>query len=151
MNYKFLLIAVVLVGFIIIGASLYAGFSGRDAEVTENAYEDGLRFEERMKKERELGWKAELPRLIRASGADPVAVTILVTDRTGAALTDATVELSVNRMGSRKAKTYQCTGDLDGRYTAPIAFEETGVWEARVRVVRKGEALVLDDQISIVR
>lgn len=150
MNYKLLVIGVLLVGFGIVAFSIYTGVAVRDMEVADNAYETGLKFDEIARKHKELGWKVELPRTLRAGAAEATTVTVSVTGRSGA-VPGATVDVTLNRMGSRNAKTYRCSGGKDGRYTASATFDAPGYWDARVRVAHQGESLTFDDQINIIR
>jgi nitrogen fixation protein FixH len=150
MNYKVLIISILLGGFVIIGGSVYIGYSLRDGEVVDNAYEAGIRFDETVKKQAQLGWQVDLPRTVNAAKEDVSIVTVSVKDRVGKALKDATVSLEVNRMGSTSVRTYQCSGG-NGRYTAPVAFDAPGYWEARVHVARGEDTIRVDDTINIVR
>jgi nitrogen fixation protein FixH len=151
MNYRYLIIGVLIVGLVIIGSSVYIGYAVRDVEVVDNAYEAGLKFDEIAKKRSELGWNVELPRTIRVQKATSSVVTVSVTDRVGAALRGATVDLELNRMGSREVRTYRCNVGKEGRYSAPVVFNKTGYWEARVHIARSGDSLVFDEQIDVVR
>jgi nitrogen fixation protein FixH len=151
MNYRFLVIGILLGGFAIIGASVYIGYAVIDTEVVANAYEAGLKFEETIKRQKELGWTVELPRLLHAGNTDSTEVTATVKDRTGAALSGATVEVELNRMGSRNIRTYKCTGGKEGLYATQVNFDATGYWEAKVRVAHLNDSLIFDEKINVVQ
>jgi nitrogen fixation protein FixH len=150
MNYKTLIISILLGGFMIIGGSVYIGYSLRDGEVVNDAYESGIHFDETIKKQAQLGWRVELPRTLKTGKEDVSILAVAVKDRSGRGLKNATVSLEMNRMGSRSVRTYQCTG-ADGRYTVPIAFDAPGYWETRVHIARGEDTLTFDDTINIVR
>jgi len=151
MNYRFLVIGILLGGFIIIGASVYIGHAVIDTEVVDNAYESGLKFDETLKRQKELGWTVELPRMLHVGKTDSAEVTVSVKDRTGMALKDAMVERVLNRMGSRNIRTYKCTGGKEGLYATQVNFDATGYWEAKVRVAHLNDSLIFDDKINVVQ
>jgi nitrogen fixation protein FixH len=151
MNYKLLIITILIAGFGIVGASVYVGYALRDGEVVDNAYEAGIKFDEATKKQAQLGWQVELPRTMSTAKEDVTIMTVLVKERDGKGLTDATVLLELNRMGNRIVRTYQCSGGSNGRYTASVVFDEPGYWETRVHVARRGDSLTFDDNINIVQ
>jgi nitrogen fixation protein FixH len=149
MNYRFIIIGILFGGFIIIGSSVYIGYALRDGDVVDNAYEAGLRFDEQARKRQELGWVLELPRTVLRQKEGPTAVKIYLKDRTGAVLRDATVQIDMNRMGSRIVSSYRCAAGGDGGYETEMHLDATGYWEARVRADRFGDSLVFDDQFNV--
>jgi len=151
MNYRLLIFGLLLGGFVIIGASVYIGYVVRDGEVVDNAYEAGLKFDEVAKRRQELGWNVELPRSLHVGKEESAVVTVMVTDRTGSGLNDATVDIDLNRMGNRHIRTFHCVADKAGRYSVPVHFDAPGYWEARVHVARLQDALIFDDHINVVR
>jgi hypothetical protein len=136
MNYKALIIGVLLGGFAIVGVSIYAGVVARDVEVEDNAYEAGLRYDSVNKREAELGWRVELPRNIK-SGAGILDVKVL--DAKGATVTDAVVNLRLHRMGDPRVRSYRCAAG-EGRYTVAVNLDSPGYWEAMVRVDRQDDS-----------
>ena len=151
MNYRLLIAGLLIGGLVIIGASVYIGYAVRDREVVDNAYEAGLKFDEVAKKKEELGWKVELPRVLHVGAGESAVVMVVITDRAGAGLANATVDIDLNRMGNRQVRTFHCTADKAGRYSVPVHFEAPGYWDVRVHVARLQDSLVFDDQINIVR
>jgi nitrogen fixation protein FixH len=151
MNYKLLIQGTLLGGLIIIGASVYIGFAGREAEVTDNAYEAGLHFDEAAKNKARLGWRVELPRTVHIGADEKAPLTVAIKDRGDKPVDDAVVRITLNRMGSLEERSYRCSGGPGGMYTARPDFSETGYWEARIQVARSREALSFEDQINVVR
>lgn len=148
MNYKFLIITIILAGFGIVGYSIIAGIEVRDAEVVDNAYETGLKFDETTKQAARLGWRVELPRTVKVSGGKAAGFVIMLRDREGG-LSNASVDVTLNRMGSRAEQSYRCTDEQGGRYRAPaVPVDATGYWEAKVRVARGKDALSFDETIQ---
>lgn len=136
MNYKALIIGVLLGGFVIVGVSIYIGIAKRDVEVEDNAYEAGLKYDAVNKREAELGWRVELPRSIK-SGAGVLAVKVV--DGNGTPVTGAAVNLQLHRMGDHQVKSYQCASS-EGRYTAAVNLISPGYWEAMVRVDHQNDS-----------
>jgi hypothetical protein len=134
-----------------IGSSVYIGYTHRDGEVADNAYETALKFDEINKRKQELGWKVELPRVLNMGNGDSIMVTAVITDRSGAGLSDASVDIDLNRMGDRQVRTFHCISDKAGRYSVPVHFYAPGYWEARVHVACRQDSLMFDDQINVVR
>jgi len=136
MNYKALIIGVLLGGFVIVGVSIYIGIAKRDVEVEDNAYEAGLKYDAVNKRETELGWRVELPRNVK-SGSGVLAVKVV--DAKGAAVTGAAVNLRLHRMGDSRVQSYRCAAS-EGRYTVAVNLDSPGYWEAMVRVDRQDDS-----------
>ncbi len=148
MNYKALIISVLLAGFAIIALSVYSGYAVRDAEVADNAYEAGLRFDETAKQAARLGWRVDLPRMVKVSAGKAADLVIALSDRNGV-LENAVVDVTLNRMGSRTERTYRCRAERGGRYRTPVlSIEQPGYWEATVRVARGNDALSFNETIQ---
>lgn len=136
MNYKALIIGVLLGGFVIVGVSIYIGIVKRDVEIEDNAYEAGLKYDSVNKRQAELGWRVELPRNVK-SGSGVLAVKVV--DAKGAAVTGAVVNLRLHRMGDPRVRSYSCAAG-DGRYTVAVNLDSPGYWEAMVRVDRRDDS-----------
>lgn len=146
MNYKTLIMAILLGGIGIIAASVAVGIAVRDGEVEENAYEAGLRFDATMKRETELGWRVELPRSVRSGS---VVIPVDVLDRNGSGVRDATVNIELGRMGGHETRTYPCSSIGIGRYVADVKLDTPGYWEANVRVAKKSDSIRFNEKIYV--
>jgi len=146
MRYNILIIAILLGGMGIIGASIAVGVATRDVEVVDNAYEAGLKFDQVRKRTEELGWKVELPRSL-SKGEGGLELTAV--DRSGAALSDAQVTLRTFKLGTRAVQTYQCANRGGGRYAATVRFDSAGAWSAQVQVALKGDSVLFENTISV--
>jgi len=136
MNYKALIIGVLLGGMIIVSVSIYIGIAKRDVEVEDNAYEAGLKYDAVNRREAELGWRVELPQRVK-SGSGVMAVKVV--DAKGAMVTGAAVNLRLHRMGDHQVQSYRCaTGE--GQYTVAVNLDSPGYWEAMVRVDRQNDS-----------
>jgi len=146
MNYKALIIAILLGGIGIVAASVAVGIAVRDDEVEQNAYEAGLRFDATMKRQAQLGWRVELPRNIRTGS---VVIPVDVLDRNGVAVRNATVNIELSRRGGHETQTYPCSTIGNGRYAADVNLKTPGYWDANVRVARQGDALHFNETIYV--
>jgi len=146
MKYKLLIIAVLLGGMGIIGASIAVGVAKRDVEVVDNAYETGLKYDQTRKRGEELGWKVELPRSFPRGDA---GVELTVRDRTGAALTKARVTLRAFRLGTRDLQIRECVNRGNGTYAALVRFDSAGSWAAEARVAMNDDVQVFNNTISV--
>ena len=85
-------------------------------------------------------WRSPRPRRRRPVSADVVAV--LVRDRDFVPVRDAEVRLTVVEPGGGERQTSATLADAaDGRYTASVRFDDTGVYRIRADARRGGEAL----------
>jgi len=141
-----LIIAILLGGMGIIGASIAVGVSHRDVEVVDNAYASGLKFDQARKRAEELGWKVELPRSFPKGDA---GLELVARDRSGAALSNARVTLRTFRLGTRAVQTCDCTSRGEGRYAAPVRFDAAGLWSAQVQVSVNNDSVVFENNISV--
>lgn len=146
MNYKILIIGILIGGLSIIGASIYVGIQKRDVEVEDNAYNAGLKYDETMKMKERLGWTIELPKTM-TSGAAQLRMRLL--DGKGAGIEGATVELFINKRGEHTVYKSKCVGSGNGLYTAAVRLNTPGCWEVRAEAARSGDTLRFDNTIYV--
>lgn len=146
MNYKTLIIAILIAGFSIIGLSVYIGINKRDAVVEENPYYAGLKFDETMRKQAELGWRVKFPHTFKAGDR---RIEFKVFDKNNSSIKDASVELRLNRLGNAKVKKYECLNSKNGQYAADVKLDAPGYWEVRVRVEHLNNSIHFDDRIYV--
>jgi nitrogen fixation protein FixH len=105
--------------------------------VEPDYYRKALRWDDVMAQEREnaaLGWSVEV-------GADsatrPTRIALRVSDRDGAPVEDATVQVTAFH-NARASQIVAATlaPARGGRYSAPLPLDRPGLWELRVRVVQ---------------
>ncbi len=147
MNYKLLIIGVLIAGLGIISASIYIGYSVRDVDVVDNAYEAGLKFDVSRHEKERLGWRVKVPVSL---ATDKHMLTIELTDNKGIGIPDAEVSLAMNRMGDRPVTTYQCRTEGNGRYRAPVV-EAPGYYEVQVQARRGTDSVTFDESLDIVQ
>lgn len=141
-----MIIAILLGGMGIIGASIAVGVAKRDVEVVDNAYETGLKYDQTRKRGEQLGWKVELPRTVPRGDA---GLQLTVRDRSGSALPGAQVTIRTFRLGDRKVQTCDCVNRGDGRYAAPVRFDAAGSWATEVRVAMNDDVQIFENTISV--
>lgn len=146
MKYKLLIGLIMSVGFGIIGASIIIGIERRDVTVEENPYEAGLKFDERLKKYAELGWRVEFPQSIKADGN---RLMIGVFDKQGRAMEDASVECVINKCGDSMMKHYKCTYMDNGYYQTIVSFDNAGCVEVKANVSRANDTLSYANKVYI--
>ncbi len=146
MKYKVLILIVLITGLSIIGASIYIGIDKRDAEVEENAYDTGIKFDETLKRQAELGWRIEIPHTFK-SGDNQIMVGVF--DKNGSSIKDAFVELQFNRLGSADIKKYRCNGNGNGQYTAVVKLDNSGYWDVRANVAHLKDSMRFDDKVYV--
>ncbi len=144
MNYKALIIGIIIGAMGIIGASLAVGISTRDVEIEDNAYEAGLHYDQACKRKAELGWQVHLPRTVTAGSS---VIPVEVHDRTGAKIRDADVVLELDRRGSHDVRAYRCTNN--GRYEAAVKLDTPGYWDARIQVTRRNDTIRFEEAIYV--
>lgn len=146
MNYKTLIIVILIAGFSIIGSSVYVGINKRDAVVEENPYDAGLKFDETLRKQAELGWRVEFPHTFKTGDR---RIEFKVFDKNNSSIKDASVELHLNRLGNAEVKKYKCINTKNGQYTADVKLDASGYWEVRVRVEHLNNSMRFDDRIYV--
>jgi nitrogen fixation protein FixH len=148
MKYKLLIGLIMFAGFSIIGASIIVGIDRRDVTVEENPYEAGLKFDERLKKYAELGWRVEFPQSIRA---DENLLKIGVFDKQGRAVEDASVECMINKCGDSMMKRYKCMHMDNGYYQSIVSLEDAICMEVKANVSRANDTLSYTNKVYIER
>src|SRR4051812_16261885 len=112
MNYKTLIIIIVLMVLSIIGTCLWTGIAMREVTVVDHPYEDGLKYDATQKRYADLGWKVVVPPSLNQDGQLKVSMY----DRNGAAMDGAAVEFVLNRIGSPEIRKYKAAQVERGKY-----------------------------------
>lgn len=145
MNFKTLVIAILTMGFVIIGASVYIGYERRDVVVEDNPYDAGIEFEHSLKRKAELGWQVKFPYALK-KGADQLVVT--VSDKDGKDIDNASIKLLVNRLGYPEVTEYKLSGNGHGQYTAMVKLDAAGYWDVSAYVERAHDSVRFDQRIQ---
>jgi len=146
MNYKILIIVILIVGLGVIGSTIYIGISKRDVVVEEEPYEAGLMFDDTLRKEAELGWKVEFPHTFKIGDRK---IEFKVFDKDNQSIKDASVELNLNRLGTAVVKKYKCTNTKDGQYTVNVNLNAIGYWDMRIKIKYLNNLMTFDDRIYV--
>jgi len=146
MRYKLLIVAILLGGMGIIAATIAVGVSHRDVEVVENAYEAGLKYDQVRKRAEALGWSVVIP---KSAPRGDAGLELVVLDKNGGALSDAQVRLRTYRLGTGKLQSCECVSRGNGRYSAPVRFDDAGIWTADVMVAVNADVQVFEKSISV--
>jgi nitrogen fixation protein FixH len=110
---------------------------------TTEPYTKGLRFNDQIREAEtyeRLGW--QIAARFRPTSARLGAVEIMLTDRGGAAITDAEVNAEFSRpveKGHDFTLTLRAAGG--GRYVGNAEFPLAGVWDVKYRIERGGQTL----------
>ncbi len=148
MRYKLMIIGILLAGFGIIGSTVYLGYAVRDEQVVADAYDAGLQYDAVQRNDARLGWQFWMPRTVSLTKN---VLTVRLTNKDGRPLTDATVNLKLNRLGTRTDRSYRCTNAGGGLYRSPLTVEQTGYWSVQVTASRAKDSYIHDDEIDVVR
>ncbi len=134
------LLPVAFLGMMVVtqGTMLYSA-SGGDMGIEEDYYQKGVAWDEQMAQEREnmrLGWRAQLS---QAPLADGVALKVSLTDKSGAPITDADVQLTAFANVSSGSRVHTPLTLEGAQYTGQLKTAQRGLWEFRLLVTRGQE------------
>ncbi|MBI4948690.1 MAG: FixH family protein [Deltaproteobacteria bacterium] len=101
-----------------------------DGLVDNNYYEKGLKYGERLKEARELGWSLRL--IAEDNGAGIKEVTVALLDRDGRALNGAKVAILVMRPAKGGFDVVHELKNDAGLYKGRIALPLDGWWDFKV-------------------
>lgn len=110
-----------------------------DGLIDNNYYEKGLRYGERIKAERELGWDLRLFAEDNGVGVREVRVSLL--DRDGGAVQGAKVTLLVMRPATGGFDALHELKDESGLYKGQVVLPLEGWWDLRVTATRGGKSI----------
>lgn len=110
-----------------------------DGLVERDYYEKGLKYGERLKDERELGWRLSLSAESGGHGSRLVSVGLI--DRDGRALAGAKVTLIVMRPATKGFDALHELKDDSGLYKGRVALPLEGWWDFKVRATKDGRAV----------
>lgn len=146
MKYKFLIASILLIGIFIIAASIAIGIAKRDVVVEEDPYETGLRFDERLKRYAELGWKVELPYSVKAVDNK---LKVRVIDKDDKPVEGAIVEYVVNKCADTHIRNYRCDYIGNGYYQAAVDLRGASCVEVKVNVKLNSDVLSFDNKVYV--
>jgi nitrogen fixation protein FixH len=137
-------LAVVAVLAVTVGANVVIYLLARDpgaAVVERDYYRRAVAWDSTMADERrsaELGWR--LAAELGAVGADGAPLTVRLTGRDGAPLSDAAVRVeAVHNLDAGHPVAAALAPAGDGRYVARLPLRHAGLWELRFAVTRGAE------------
>lgn len=110
-----------------------------DGLIDNNYYEKGLKYGERIKTERELGWSFRLFTEDNGVGVREVRVSLL--DRDGGAIQGAKVTLLVMRPATGGFDALHELKDESGLYKGQVVLPLEGWWDLRVTATRGGKSI----------
>ncbi len=110
-----------------------------DGLIDDNYYEKGLRYGERIKAERELGWDLRLFAEDNGAGMKDVEVSLI--DRDGGVVQGAKVTLLVMRPATGGFDALHELKDESGLYKGQVVLPLGGWWDLRVTATRGGKSI----------
>ncbi|MBF0557604.1 MAG: FixH family protein [Nitrospirae bacterium] len=145
-NYKTLVISLLIAGMASVAIVVYVGIEKRDVVVEENPYDAGKEFEFGLKRKAELGWQVTFPGTLNRGDSQMV---VTVRDRQGRPINDAAIDIRLNRLGSPQVADYRLTGRGDGQYTAAVNAGGSGYWDATAHVKLNRDVVRYDARIYV--
>ncbi len=131
-----------------VGGSVFVGMKNFDGTVTDHPYEEGLQWDEREKKKRQLGWQIEFTNRDLRTGDNAVELSIL--DKQGKHLAADEVRVLISRPATPAYDKYFDTIKVSGgRYRATVHFPLYGYWDVGVKVSEGGESLFINKKIYV--
>ena len=132
---RFILIVAIAVVAATIG-TIYVGSRTFDGVVEDRPYETGLAWDAIEKEQARLGWHVAVEQPALRQGYNEVVLRL--TDRKGAPLSDATIDVTLSRPSTRKYDSSSTARPLGGgRYRVSIDVPLIGAWDLRVAVGRQ--------------
>ncbi|MBI2413682.1 MAG: FixH family protein [Deltaproteobacteria bacterium] len=110
-----------------------------DGLTDRDYYEKGLKYGERIKTERELGWTLRLSTVAGGTGIKDVKVSLL--DRDGGVIQGAMVTLLVMRPATGGFDAVHELKDEAGLYKGQVVLPLEGWWDLRVTATLGGKSV----------
>jgi nitrogen fixation protein FixH len=114
----------------------------RSFAIEPDWYQKGLHYEQTAQQQREnsrLGWSVKLDVGQPLSGTNQRTVSCRVFDGAGKPVEDAKIDLVAFAHLRASKRTSSVLLRQGGVYTAPLAFEDPGMWEFRLVITRGRE------------
>ncbi|TAN45813.1 MAG: hypothetical protein EPN22_01310 [Nitrospirae bacterium] len=146
MNYKILIALVLAGGIAIITAAVFIGIEKRDMVVADDPYQEGLNFDQTLKKYKELGWSVAVPAVVKLGESK---LTLMVSDKDGGPLEGAEITFTANPMGTPDVRNCRCSAAGAGRYEAAVPFDRKGYWDITVKVSFGKETLKFSNKLNV--
>jgi nitrogen fixation protein FixH len=121
--------------------------------VEKDYYRKAVEWDHTMEQERhnqQLGWRVE-PVLDRYSPQGGALLHVRVTDSTGAAIPDATVQVAA-LYNARAGDVFEATlqRERNDTYTARLPVTHTGQWELRFTIVRGADRFTAVSRVEAI-
>lgn len=136
---------------VLLGSFAWIAIKTDRGVITTRAYQDGIAYNQTIEKQRAvdaLGWHSEL-KIEKAPGG-PAQARVLLTDKSGKAVTGAQVRLTLIRptQGGHDA-VVELKETAPGTYTGstPLAYE--GLWEAHISAIAGKNEYQADQRVTL--
>lgn len=140
--------AAVVAGLGAIAGTVWVGAGVREETVVAKPYEEGLRHDAERRARSALGLSVAIDGEPLEAGAGPLA--FVLSDRGGAPVDDAAVEVLASRPGtSRGPLAARARAAGAGRYVADLALPAAGPWDVRFDVVRGDDRVRLERRLAV--
>jgi nitrogen fixation protein FixH len=131
-----------------IAGTIWVGAGVREETVVAKPYEEGLRHDAERRARSALGLSVAVDGEPLEAGAGSLA--FVLSDRTGAAVDDAAVEVLASRPGTSRAPlAARARAEGAGRYVADLALPAAGPWDVRFDVVRGEHRVRLERRLAV--
>jgi hypothetical protein len=131
MNYKWLIIIILIGGIAFVAASIMIGIEHRDIVVEDDPYKAGLAYDENIKKYSQLGWNISCPDKIKMGDS---VLNVRITDKNGKGVEPAQVEFLLQSIGVPDVSTYKTSYEGNGAYSSRVHLDKQGYWDVRIKV-----------------
>lgn len=143
---RFIFLVAIVVIVVTVG-TIYIGSRTFDGTVVDRPYETGLAWDERQKRQEKLGWRVVIDHSSVTQGEN--VIMLLLMDRKGVPLTDATVELTLSRPSTRELdRTCRVRPLGNGRYQVMFSVPLAGLWDLRTTVSRGADRYESTERIE---
>ncbi len=145
---KALISIVVIIGLAAVAGSIIVGVNSFNGTVTENPYEEGLRWDEMHRRESEPGWTAGIRNVLYRTGGNDMVIS--VSDNYGNPLEDAAVSVITGRSATSKYdRTFNAAAAGDGLFSAEVTFPVYGYWDVTIVVVQNPDTMRFQKKIFV--
>jgi nitrogen fixation protein FixH len=145
---KTLIAVVTVIGLAAVVGSIIVGLSSFDGTVTDNPYEEGLRWDNTRKSLDELGWRVRLEGDMFYPGDNEMTLSVM--DRNNRPVDAEGITVMRSRPSSAEYDAYFMGTELKkGVYRVTVHFPVYGVWDIKVFVPDRGRALMYEERLFV--
>jgi len=145
---KVFIIIIAIIGLAAVAGPIIVGIKSFDGTVTDNSYEEGLRWDEVRNSKNESGWKVEILEKELSIGENELNISVI--GKKGDPLLSSSLSLKISRPATTAYDRYINSDQYGERvFRSQVNFPLFGYWDVEVNVTKGDETHLFKKRVFV--